>query len=96
MDFLSLAFLLLIAGVIAVPIALKLGLGSVLGYLIAGIAISPLLTTFCSPLTSSSALSVKSAIARTEVSARTGLVAPSNRIAPNRDANGFTRHVVHG
>ena len=46
MDFLSLAFLFLIAGVIAVPIASKFGLGSVLGYLIAGIAISPLLATF--------------------------------------------------
>jgi len=41
--FLLLAFVFLIAGVIAVPIATKLGLGSVLGYLIAGIAISPLL-----------------------------------------------------
>jgi CPA2 family monovalent cation:H+ antiporter-2 len=40
---LLLAFLFLVAGVIAVPIASKLGLGSVLGYLIAGIAISPLL-----------------------------------------------------
>ncbi len=46
MDFLSLAFLFLIAGVIAVPLASKLGLGSVLGYLIAGIAISPLLAAF--------------------------------------------------
>jgi len=42
-DFLLLAFIFLAAGVIAVPIASKLGLGSVLGYLIAGIAISPLL-----------------------------------------------------
>ncbi len=42
-DFLLLAFIFLIAGVIAVPIASRLGLGSVLGYLIAGIAISPLL-----------------------------------------------------
>lgn len=42
-DFLLLAFVFLIAGVIAVPIAARLGLGSVLGYLIAGIAISPLL-----------------------------------------------------
>ena len=41
--FLLLAFLFLVAGVIAVPIASRLGLGSVLGYLIAGIAISPLL-----------------------------------------------------
>jgi len=43
--FLLLAFVFLVAGVIAVPIATKLGLGSVLGYLIAGIAISPLLHT---------------------------------------------------
>lgn len=42
-DFLLLAFVFLIAGVIAVPIATRLGLGSVLGYLIAGIAISPIL-----------------------------------------------------
>jgi CPA2 family monovalent cation:H+ antiporter-2 len=42
-DFLLLAFVFLIAGVIAVPIASRLGLGSVLGYLIAGIAISPIL-----------------------------------------------------
>ncbi len=42
-DFLMLAFIFLIAGVLAVPIASRLGLGSVLGYLIAGIAISPLL-----------------------------------------------------
>ena len=41
--FLLLAFVFLIAGIIAVPIASRLGLGSVLGYLIAGIAISPLL-----------------------------------------------------
>lgn len=43
-DFLLLAFILLCAGIIAVPIATRLKLGSVLGYLIAGIAISPLLT----------------------------------------------------
>lgn len=43
-DFLLLATILLVAGVIAVPIATKLGLGSVLGYLIAGIAISPILS----------------------------------------------------
>ena len=42
-DFLLLAFVFLIAGVVAVPIALRLGLGSVLGYLIAGIVISPVL-----------------------------------------------------
>lgn len=42
-DFLLLAFILLGAGAIAVPIASRLGLGSVLGYLIAGVVISPLL-----------------------------------------------------
>ncbi|MBV7394059.1 cation:proton antiporter [Mameliella sediminis] len=42
-DFLILAFLFLIAGVISVPIASRLGLGSVLGYLIAGIVLSPIL-----------------------------------------------------
>ena len=42
-DFLLLAFIFLCAGVIAVPIASRLGLGSVLGYLIAGVTISPLL-----------------------------------------------------
>jgi CPA2 family monovalent cation:H+ antiporter-2 len=42
-DFLMLAFVFLIAGVIAVPIASRLGLGSVLGYLIAGIVIGPIL-----------------------------------------------------
>ncbi|MCH9693577.1 MAG: monovalent cation:proton antiporter-2 (CPA2) family protein [Gammaproteobacteria bacterium] len=41
--FLLLAFLFLVAGVVAVPIASRLGLGSVLGYLIAGIVISPIL-----------------------------------------------------
>ena len=43
-DVLLLTFVFLIAGVVAVPIATRLGLGSVLGYLIAGIAISPLLS----------------------------------------------------
>lgn len=42
-DFLMLAFVFLCAGVLAVPIASRLGLGSVLGYLIAGIVISPIL-----------------------------------------------------
>lgn len=42
--FLMLATLFLVAGIIAVPIATRLGLGSVLGYLVAGMAISPLLT----------------------------------------------------
>lgn len=42
-DFLLLAFIFLFAGVLTVPIASRLGLGSVLGYLLAGIVISPLL-----------------------------------------------------
>ena len=42
-DFLSIALLFLAAGVLSVPIASRLGLGSVLGYLIAGILLSPLL-----------------------------------------------------
>ena len=42
-DFLLLAFIFLTAGIAMVPIASKLKLGSVLGYLIAGIAISPIL-----------------------------------------------------
>lgn len=42
-DFLLLAFIFLIAGVVAVPVASRLGLGSVLGYVIAGIVISPVL-----------------------------------------------------
>ena len=42
-DVLLLAFIFLIAGVVAVPVASRLGLGSVLGYLIAGIVISPVL-----------------------------------------------------
>ncbi|MEM6324174.1 MAG: cation:proton antiporter, partial [Pseudomonadota bacterium] len=46
MDFLTLAFLFLVAGVIAVPLASKFGLGSVLGYLIAGIVLAPTLAAF--------------------------------------------------
>ncbi|MEO1680604.1 MAG: cation:proton antiporter [Pseudomonadota bacterium] len=42
-DFLLLSFVFLLAGIVAVPIASRLGLGSVLGYLLAGMAISPLL-----------------------------------------------------
>ena len=42
-EFLLLAFILLVAGVISVPIASRFGLGSVLGYLLAGMALSPLL-----------------------------------------------------
>lgn len=43
-DYLLLVFLFLIAGVIAVPLATRFGLGSVLGYLIAGMVLSPGLT----------------------------------------------------
>ncbi|RGP40579.1 Glutathione-regulated potassium-efflux system protein KefB [Altererythrobacter insulae] len=42
-EFLLLAFILLIAGVVSVPIATRFGLGSVLGYLLAGMVLSPLL-----------------------------------------------------
>ncbi len=42
-EFLLLSFIFLVAGIASVPIAAWLGLGSVLGYLIAGIVISPLL-----------------------------------------------------
>ncbi|MGB0783879.1 MAG: cation:proton antiporter [Marinomonas sp.] len=42
-DALLLTFVFLVAGVISVPIASRLGLGSVLGYLLAGVIISPLL-----------------------------------------------------
>jgi len=43
-DYLLLVFLFLVAGVIAVPLATRFGLGSVLGYLIAGMILSPALT----------------------------------------------------
>ncbi|MEM7048331.1 MAG: monovalent cation:proton antiporter-2 (CPA2) family protein [Acidobacteriota bacterium] len=43
MEFLSDASLYLLAAVVAVPIAKRLGLGSVLGYLLAGIVIGPVL-----------------------------------------------------
>ncbi len=43
-ELLLLTFIFLFAGVLAVPIASKFGLGSVLGYLLAGVAISPLLS----------------------------------------------------
>jgi len=45
-DFLLLAFIFLFAGIAMVPIAAKLKLGSVLGYLLAGIAISPILLCY--------------------------------------------------
>lgn len=43
MDFLQQAFVYLTAAVLAVPLASRLGLGSVLGYLIAGLVIGPVL-----------------------------------------------------
>ena len=43
-DFLLLGFIFLVAGVVSVPLATRFGLGSVLGYLLAGIVIGPLLT----------------------------------------------------
>ena len=42
-SFLILAFLILVAGLVSVPIATRFGLGSVLGYLLAGMAIAPVL-----------------------------------------------------
>ncbi|MCP5347380.1 MAG: cation:proton antiporter [Gammaproteobacteria bacterium] len=42
-DYLLLVFIFLASGVIAVPIATRYGLGSVLGYLLAGMVIAPLL-----------------------------------------------------
>ena len=42
-EFLFITFTLFLAGMIAVPLASRFGLGSVLGYLIAGIAIGPVL-----------------------------------------------------
>ena len=41
--FLMLATIFLVAGILAVPLASRFGLGSVLGYLVAGIVISPIL-----------------------------------------------------
>lgn len=43
-DFLILAFVIMAAGVVAVPLATRFGLGSVLGYLLAGMALAPLLS----------------------------------------------------
>ncbi len=40
-DFLQSSVIFLTAAVVAVPLAQRLGLGSVLGYLIAGVAIGP-------------------------------------------------------
>ena len=40
-NFLAQAFVYLLAAVLSVPIAKRLGLGSVLGYLLAGVLIGP-------------------------------------------------------
>lgn len=45
-DFLFMAFVYLGAAVVAVPVAKRLGLGSVLGYLLAGVAIGPFVLGF--------------------------------------------------
>ena len=45
-SFLIQATIFLLAAVVAVPVAARLGLGSVLGYLVAGMAIAPLLGPF--------------------------------------------------
>jgi monovalent cation:proton antiporter-2 (CPA2) family protein len=45
-DFFFQAFIYLVAAVVSVPIAQKLGLGSVLGYLIAGVIIGPFALSF--------------------------------------------------
>lgn len=42
-EFLLITFILFLAGMIAVPLATRFGLGSVLGYLIAGVVIGPVL-----------------------------------------------------
>ncbi len=42
-EFMLITFILFLAAAVAVPIASRLGLGSVLGYLLAGVAISPIL-----------------------------------------------------
>ena len=42
-EFMFITFTIFLAGMIAVPLASRFGLGSVLGYLIAGIAIGPVL-----------------------------------------------------
>ncbi len=42
-EFMLITFALFFAGIVAVPLATRLGLGSVLGYLLAGIALGPLL-----------------------------------------------------
>lgn len=51
-DFMLTMFILFLSGAIFVPLATRLGLGSVLGYLIAGIAVGPVLTQFHVDVTS--------------------------------------------
>jgi monovalent cation:proton antiporter-2 (CPA2) family protein len=48
-NFFAQAFVYLLAAVVAVPIAKRLGLGSVLGYLLAGVAIGPFALRFIPP-----------------------------------------------
>jgi len=45
-DFFFQAFVYLVAAVLSVPIAKRLGLGSVLGYLVAGVVIGPFVLGF--------------------------------------------------
>ena len=45
-NFLSQAFIYLIAAVLAVPLAKRLGLGSALGYILAGVIIGPFVLGF--------------------------------------------------
>ncbi len=51
-EFLLITFALFLSGAICVPIASRLGLGSVLGYLIAGILVGPILTQLNVDITS--------------------------------------------
>ena len=51
-DFMLTTFILFLSGAIFVPLATRLGLGSVLGYLIAGIAVGPVLAQFNVDITS--------------------------------------------
>jgi Kef-type K+ transport system membrane component KefB len=52
-DFIVQMILFLLAGVLVVPITQKLGLGSILGYIIAGIIIDPVVNTMMGPVSSS-------------------------------------------
>ena len=46
-DYFIQAFIYLVAAVIAVPLAKRFGLGSVLGYLVAGVVIGPVNSGLC-------------------------------------------------